>query len=74
MAHSPDESKYNEYLKPIGHLTGPLWMPFWEPSELEALRAKLFEGKVTHMEVGPFDRSRLHTVGLTLTVDRVLHV
>lgn len=54
VAHYPDESKYKQYLMPVGHLSGPLWMPFWEPSELEALRAKRFEGKVTHVEVGPF--------------------
>ena len=40
VAHYSDESKYKQYLKPLGHLCGPLWMPFWEPDELEALRAK----------------------------------
>ena len=52
VAHSPDDSKYKEYLKPPGHESGPLWMPFWELGELEALRAKRFAEKVTHAEVG----------------------
>ena len=52
VAHSPDESKYKEYLKPPGHLPSPLWMPSWEPHELEALRAKRFAQKVTPVEVG----------------------
>ena len=51
MAHYPDDSKYKQYLKPPGH-DGPLWMPFWEPHELEALRAKHFEEKVSSVEVG----------------------
>ena len=51
VAHSPDDSKYKEYLKPPGHGKGPLWMPFWEPHELEALRAKRFAEKVTSAEV-----------------------
>ena len=51
VAHSPDVSKYKEYLKPPGHSASPLWMPCWEPHELEALRAKVFSQKVTHAEV-----------------------
>ena len=51
MAHSPDRSKYKEYMKPRKHLPRPLRMPFWEIDELETLRAKCFEGKVTHEEV-----------------------
>ena len=52
VAHSPDDSKYKEYLKPPGHESGPLWMPFWELEELEALRAKRFAEVVTHEQVG----------------------
>ena len=52
VAHYPDESKFKQYLKPPGHLCGPLWMPFWEPHELEALRAKHFADKVSSAEVG----------------------
>jgi hypothetical protein len=52
VAHSPDDSKYKEYLKPRGHEKGPLWMPFWEPDELEALRAKHFAKEVSSVEVG----------------------
>ena len=52
VAHSPDESKYREYMKPDDHLPGPLWMPLWETHELEALRVKRFEKKVTHEKVG----------------------
>ena len=52
VAHSPDRSKYKDYLKATGHMPGPLWMPFWELHELEALRAKLYAGKVTPVEVG----------------------
>ena len=52
VAHYPDESKYKQYLKPRGHVGGPLWMPFWEPEELEALRAKHFAEKVSSAEVG----------------------
>ena len=52
VTHSPDEDKYSEYLKPPGHAPAPLWMPFWELPELEALRAKRFAEKVTHVKVG----------------------
>ena len=51
VAHSPDRSKYKEYMKPPKHLASPLWMPFWELDELETLRAKRFEGTVTHEKV-----------------------
>ncbi|CAK0731510.1 hypothetical protein CVIRNUC_000004 [Coccomyxa viridis] len=51
VAHSPDDSKYKEYLKPRGHEKGPLWMPFWEPDELEALRAKHFAKEVSSVEM-----------------------
>lgn len=53
VAHSPDELKYKDYLKPEGHLAGPLWMPFWELAEMEALRAKHYSERVTSQEVGP---------------------
>ena len=49
-AHAPDDSKYNEYLKPEGHVAAPLWMPFWEMHELEALRVKRVQN-VTHEKV-----------------------
>ena len=52
VAHYPDRSKYKQYLKPPGHKAAPLWMPFWEPDELEALRAKHFAEKVSSAEVG----------------------
>ena len=52
VAHSPDVSKYKEYLKPPGHSASPLWMPVWELHELEALRAKLFAKEVTREQVG----------------------
>ncbi len=51
MAHYPDDSKYKQYLKPPGH-DRPLWMPFWEPHELEALQVKDFAEKVSSVEVG----------------------
>ena len=51
VAHSPEESKYMDYLKPPNHLPFELWMPLWELHEMEALRARCFEGKVTREEV-----------------------
>ena len=55
VALEPDESKYKNYLKPRNHVTSELRMPFWETSELEALQAKRYEGKVTCEEVGQSD-------------------
>ena len=42
VALSPDVCKYKEFLKAHRHANAPLWMPIWEPEELEALRAKRF--------------------------------
>ena len=67
VAHSPNVSKYKEYLKPPGHSASPLWMPFWEPHELEALRAKRYAKKVTAVEVGHCVLSQKST---RLCVDR----
>ncbi|CAK0748564.1 hypothetical protein CVIRNUC_001842 [Coccomyxa viridis] len=50
VAHYPDDSKYKQYLKPPGH-DRPLWMPFWEPHELEALQVKDFAEKVSSVEL-----------------------
>ena len=42
VAHSPDRSKFKEYMKPKGHLTAPVYMPHWDMKELEILRARLY--------------------------------
>ena len=47
MAHSPDRSKFKGYLKPKGHLSGPVYMPHWDMEELEILRAGLYSDSIT---------------------------
>lgn len=41
VAHSPDDSRYKEYLKIRGAASSPLYMPFWDEEELELVRLKL---------------------------------
>ena len=51
VAHSPDRSKFKEYLKPKGHLTAPVYMPHWDMEELEILRAGLYSQSITPEQV-----------------------
>ncbi|BDA48114.1 probable crinkler effector protein 15 [Coccomyxa sp. Obi] len=41
VAHSPDDSKYKEYLKIDNAASSPLYMPFWDEEELELVRLNL---------------------------------
>lgn len=41
VAHSPDDSKYKEYLKINNAAGSPLYMPFWDEEELEIARLKM---------------------------------
>ena len=51
VAHSPDRSKFKEYLKPRGHLAAPVYMPHWDMEELEILRAGLYSNSITPEQV-----------------------
>lgn len=51
VAHFPDREKYKQYMKPNGHAAAPLYMPFWEMHELDALREMQYPN-VSRDEVG----------------------
>ncbi len=60
VAHSPDHQQYKQYMKPRGHLPVPLYMPFWELHELEAVRQRFYPN-ISHDQVW-VEAKRLYSV------------
>ena len=50
VAHSPDTSKYKDYLKLSDASNAPLYMPHWDKDELESVRVELYQD-VTRQQV-----------------------
>jgi hypothetical protein len=53
VVHDPSPHRYKDYMKVQGAANRPLFMPFWDIAELDAVREKLHP-HISHMDVSTY--------------------